>query len=209
MSCNSESKPRNQGFESIVLAGEKVRLRPTTSADGEVAYKLIHNNRDILKWLCWSGPECKDELAETYGNKWPQAMQDGSKYSFAIEEIGNPGLFIGSCDARILTYSTQLEIGYWLGKPYWGKGYATEVLSLLCWLCFKHLGAGVVKCGAFVGNAASRRVQEKNGFQFEGTLRREVYKDDKWIDLWLLSLLPEEWKKRGFKPAFEKLVPVS
>jgi [ribosomal protein S5]-alanine N-acetyltransferase len=205
MSCSSESKPRNVGFESVELAGQKVRLRPTTAADAPAAWKLIHNNRDILKWLCWGGPADLAELTETYGNKWPLQLRAGEKYSFAVEEIGNPGVFIGACDARILRYPQQFEVGYWMGKPYWGKGYATEVLSLLSWLCFKRLGAEVVNSAAFVGNLASRRVMEKNGFHFDGTLRRDVYKDGKWIDLWMLSLLPSEWKARDFKPAAEKL----
>jgi RimJ/RimL family protein N-acetyltransferase len=92
--------------------------------------------------------------------------------------------------------------------PYWRKGYTSEALALMCYFCFKHLGAAVITSSAFVGNLASRRVQEKNGFQFEGTLRRQIFKDGKWIDLWHLSLLAEEWEKRGFKPIFEKLVPV-
>lgn len=208
MSCNSESKPHNLGFEYIELAGEKVRLRPTTADDARQGYKLVHNNHDILKWLCWDGPKDRSEMAETYGTRWPQEMKAGTKYSFAIEEKSNPGVFIGSADARIFRHPQQFEVGYWLGMPYWRKGYTTEVLALICHLCFKHLGADIVTSSAFVGNTASRRVQEKNGFQFEGTLRRQIFKEGKWIDLWHLSLLREEWEKKNFKPVSEKLVSV-
>jgi ribosomal-protein-alanine N-acetyltransferase len=207
MNCGAEAKPHNLGFEYIELAGEKVRLRPTTAEDAKQGYKLIHNNRDILKWLCWSGPRDREELVETYGMRWPQEIREGSKYSFAIEEKDKPGVFVGSVDARIFLYPQQFEVGYWLGVPYWRKGYTPEALSLLCYLCFKHLGATVVTSSAFVGNIASRRVMEKNGFQFEGTLRRQIFKDGKWIDLWRLSLLKEEWEKLDFHPAFERLVP--
>ena len=208
MSCNADAKPRNKGFEYIELVGEMVRLRPTTADDAKQGYKLVHNNHDILKWLCWDGPKDRNEMAETYGTHWPQALHEGTKYSFAIEEKDSSGTFVGACDARILRYPQQFEIGYWLGKPYWSQGYTTEVLALLCHLCFKHLGAEVVQSAAFVGNLASRRVMEKNGFHFEGTLRRQIFKDGEWINLWHLSLLAEEWEKRGFKPIFEKLVPV-
>jgi RimJ/RimL family protein N-acetyltransferase len=207
MNCVVEAKPHNLGFEYIELSGEKVRLRPTTAGDAKTGFKLIHNNRDILKWLCWNGPKDQDELKETYGVRWPQDMREGNKYSFAIEEVSKPGVFIGDIDARISRYPNQFEVGYWLGKPYWGRGYTQEALALLCHFCFRHLGAGVITSSAFVGNLASRRVQEKNGFQFEGTLRRQIFKDGAWIDLWHLSLLAEEWEKRGFKPVSEKLVP--
>jgi ribosomal-protein-alanine N-acetyltransferase len=209
MSCSVESKPRNLGFEYIELVGQKVRLRSTTADDARNGFRFIHNNHDILKWLCWNGPKNRNELAETYGIRWPQEMREGTKYSFAIEEKDNPGAIIGCIDARILRYPQQFEAGYWLGMPYWRKGYTSESLALICHLCFKPLGAAVVTAGAFVGNLASRRVQEKNGFQFEGTLRRQIFKDGKWIDLWHLSLLREEWEKRGFKPVSERLVPCS
>jgi len=207
MSCSAETRLHNLAFDYVELVGQKVRLRPTTTADAARAYKLIHGNQDILKWLCWGGPKNKKELAETYGVRWPEEMRQGTKYSFAIEEKDKPGFIIGCIDARILRHPQQFEVGYWLGVPYWRKGYTPEALSLLCYLCFKHLGATVVMSSAFTGNFASRRVQEKNGFQFEGTLRRQILKDGKWVDLWHLSLLREEWQKRVFKPEFEKLVP--
>jgi ribosomal-protein-alanine N-acetyltransferase len=207
MICGVETKPCNLGFEYIEFTGEKVRIRPTTYDDAKQGFKLIHNNRAILKWLCWSGPKDKNDLAETYGVRWPQEIKAGTKYSFAIEEKSNPGVFIGSADARVFRHPQQFQVGYWLGVPYWHKGYTPEALALICHFCFKHLGAKVITSSAFVGNLASRRVMEKNGFQFEGTLRRQICKDGDWIDLWHLSLLVEEWEKRDFRPWSEKLVP--
>jgi ribosomal-protein-alanine N-acetyltransferase len=208
MSCGAETTIRNRGFEYIELVGEKVRLRTSKSEDARAGYELVHHNRDILKWLCWKGPKDRVELEATYGITWPRDAREGTKYAFSVEETGNPSVFIGSIDARIFRYPAQLETGYWVGEPYWGKGYAEEALALICYFCFKHLGAEVITSSAFTGNLASRRVQEKNGFQFEGTLRRQIFKDGKWIDLWHLSLLREEWEKRNFKPFSEKIVPV-
>jgi len=207
MSCSAETRPHNLGFEYIELVGQKVRLRPTAAADAVHAFALIHNNQDILKWLCWDGPKSQLELAETYGSRWPQAMRQGTQYAFAIEEKNNPGVIAGCIDARILLYPQQMEPGYWLGVPYWRKGYAQEALALICHLCFEHLNAAALLSSAFVGNAVSRRVQEKNGFRYEGVLRRQILKNGTWIDLWHLSLLREEWQKRSFKPVSEKLVP--
>lgn len=55
MNCGAEDKLHNLGFQYVELVGEKVRLRPTTAKDARQGYKLVHNNRDILKWLCWGG----------------------------------------------------------------------------------------------------------------------------------------------------------
>jgi ribosomal-protein-alanine N-acetyltransferase len=206
MSCGADKPVANKGFDYIELTGSKIRLRSTAAGDATRAYELIGDNQNILRWLCWNGPKDEAELAETYGKRWPEEMRRGIKYSFAIEEITKPGI-IGCIDARVGKDPQQFEAGYWIGVPYWRKGYTPEALSLLCYLCFHHLEAAVVQSSAFVGNNASRRVMEKNGFTFEGTLRRHIHKGEQWIDLWHLSLLREEWLTQGFSPVYEKLIP--
>ena len=206
-SKDTRAGPVNKGFQCIELAGHKVRLRITSPDDAAQGYRLLHDTREINRWLFWGGPRSRRELVETYGIRWPEEAKAGTRYPFAIEETENPGKLIGSIDARMPHYPQQFEVGYWLGVPYWRQGYTAEALALLCHLCFKHLGAVVITSSAFVGNIASRRVQEKNGFRFDGTLRREVLKDGAWVDLWHLSLLPDDWEKQAFKPVFEKLVP--
>ena len=60
------------------------------------------------------------------------------------------------------------EIGYWLGVPFWGNGYATEAARALIDHAFGDLGHEVLHAGARVSNPASRRVLEKCGFQWTG-----------------------------------------
>ncbi|MFY9829846.1 MAG: GNAT family N-acetyltransferase [Rhodoplanes sp.] len=60
------------------------------------------------------------------------------------------------------------EIGYWLGVPYWGRGYATEAARALIDQAFGDLGHEAVEAGARTTNPASRRVLEKCGFQWTG-----------------------------------------
>lgn len=206
MSCGAEGTPHNQGFDSVELVGRKVRLRPTCAQDAPQAFSLIHENQDILKWLCWNGPKDKEELAQTYGTRWPEEMRAGTKYPFAIEEKDKPGL-IGCIDARISKDPHEFEIGCWLSVPYWRRGYTSEAVALICYLCFQHLGAVVIHSGILVGNTASRRVHEKNGFVCDGTLRRYIHKGDNWQDLWHMSLLSEEWQARGFRPEYKRLIP--
>src|SRR6187551_3027029 len=74
--------------------------------------------------------------------------------------IGACGLMFREDDAP--------EIGYWLGVPYWNKGYATEALHAVIDYAFDDLGYAAVQAGARVTNPASRRVLEKCGFQWTG-----------------------------------------
>jgi RimJ/RimL family protein N-acetyltransferase len=60
------------------------------------------------------------------------------------------------------------EIGYWLGTPYWGRGYATEAVRALIDFAFGDLEHEALQAGARVTNPASRRVLEKCGFQWTG-----------------------------------------
>lgn len=73
---------------------------------------------------------------------------------------------IGACG--IAQQDGAIEIGYWLGVDYWGKGYATEAVHALVDYAFTDLGHTALHAGARVTNPASRRVLEKCGFQWTG-----------------------------------------
>ena len=74
---------------------------------------------------------------------------------------------IGACGVTIMQEQTP-ELGFWLGVPYWGKGYATEALHTVIDYAFTDLAHDVMQAGARVTNPASRRVLEKCGFQWTG-----------------------------------------
>ncbi len=60
------------------------------------------------------------------------------------------------------------ELGYWLGVPYWGRGYTTEAVRAVIDHAFGDLEHDALQSGARVNNPASRRVLEKCGFQWTG-----------------------------------------
>jgi len=64
----------------------------------------------------------------------------------------------------------ECELGYWLGKPFWGKGYMTEAAVRMLRRAFEELGMRAVWCGYYDGNTRSKRVQEKAGFLYSHTL---------------------------------------
>ena len=77
------------------------------------------------------------------------------------------GVVLGACGIATLDGETP-EIGYWLGVPFWGNGYATEAARALIDHAFGDLGYEVLQGGARVSNPASRRVLEKCGIQWTG-----------------------------------------
>ena len=74
------------------------------------------------------------------------------------------------------------EIGYWLAKPYWGKGIMTGMVAALCRYGHEELGLIRLEAPIFAFNIASQRVLEKNGFQEEGYLRKAYLKEGRYID---------------------------
>lgn len=94
-------------------------------------------------------------------------------YAVVLKDTEEP---IGSCG---ITFSYSLhsaamkqgeaEIGYWIGKPYWGQGLIPEAVKALLARCFNDLMLDAVWCGYYEGNTKSKRVCEKSGFRFHHT----------------------------------------
>ncbi len=93
-------------------------------------------------------------------------------YAVCLKEtsrpIGSIGLKTG--DATDMTdRADECELGYWLGKPYWGQGLIPEAARALIRHGFEKLGMRAVWCGYYDGNEKSHRVQEKLGFVYHHT----------------------------------------
>lgn len=63
----------------------------------------------------------------------------------------------------------ECELGYWVGKPFWGRGYVPEAAEELLRYAFENLGMRAVWCGYYEENVKSKRVQEKLGFEYQYT----------------------------------------
>jgi RimJ/RimL family protein N-acetyltransferase len=75
---------------------------------------------------------------------------------------------LGACSISRSAENDAHEIGYWLGVPHWGKGFATEATRAMIDHAFTDLGLHVLTASARVTNPASRRIIEKCGFQWTG-----------------------------------------
>lgn len=143
------------------------------------------NNRKV--WINLSDPF---PFPYTRGNAegWIAmcAGEGDPQLQFAIDLKGEA---IGSIGIKRLLEQHQraVEVGYWIGEPFWGKGIASEVLRRVTEYAFATLGAERIQAQVFASNLASARVIEKNGYTFEGRLRRAVFKDGQLIDKLMYS----------------------
>jgi RimJ/RimL family protein N-acetyltransferase len=103
---------------------------------------------------------------------FPYTVRDAEQFiDYATQDGGEIAFFATLANHRIIGVfgiGRAKEIGYWLGVPYWGKGYATEAARAVIDHAFTTLGLEAIQAGARVSNPASRRVLEKCGFQWTG-----------------------------------------
>lgn len=88
----------------------------------------------------------------------------------------------------------KAEIGYWIGRPYWGQGYATESARAILAFAFNDLGLNKVFAKFFMSNPASGKVMQKIAMTHEGTLRQEVCKWGEFLDVGVYSILRSEYQ---------------
>lgn len=107
--------------------------------------------------------------------------------------IGSVGLMVGE-RSDLTERPDEAEIGYWIGVPFWGRGYIPEAVRELQRYAFEDLKLNILWCSCFDGNEKSRRVQEKCGFTYRYT--KKIYaamlKTDKILHVSRISR--EEWK---------------
>ena len=91
----------------------------------------------------------------------------------------------------------ECELGYWIGKPYWGHGYVPEAAQVLICHGFEKLSMSVIWCGYYDGNNQSKRVQEKCGFTYYRTTEDVEVPLMKEVRVGHTNILTrEKWKKR-------------
>ena len=108
--------------------------------------------------------------SEQMAAEWIASVLAGEEgVVFAVERSGS---LIGCAGYRAFN-EDHAELGYWIGKPYWGMGYATEAVRALILYAFETDGFDYLKVGHFTDNPASARIIAKFGFAPEGQEMRD------------------------------------
>jgi RimJ/RimL family protein N-acetyltransferase len=143
-----------------VLITERLVLRPPQRTDAKAISTLANDRRVAENTLRIPHPyTLADAHAFLTGTSVP-----GDELVLVITAAD---AVIGCCGIAQLRHADP-EIGYWLGAPFWGNGYATEAARAVIDHAFRDRGYDVLLAGARVSNPASRRVLEKCGFEWTG-----------------------------------------
>jgi RimJ/RimL family protein N-acetyltransferase len=178
----------------IVLKGERIYLKIPTMKDMDGIMKHI-NDRLVSRFMATVPHPYKRKDGEFYIKKMVKKnLKEKTGYLFSIclkendEIIGGIGLL------AINKQHKNAEIGYWLGRKFWRKGYGTEALHLMLGFGFKRLKLNKIFAPIYHPNKASMALLKKAGFKKEGVLRKHCRKGDKWFDEHVFAMLSEEYK---------------
>ena len=151
-----------------------VSLEPIAPHHAEDVQRLA-SDPDVVATTNLPEPYPEDGAAEWIADVVPK-QKTGEEYAFAIRNTD--GTLVGVCGLVGVTDDVA-ELGFWIGKPFWNRGYATAAGRETVNFAFETVGIDRVFARALVRNAPSRRVLEKLGFVFKQT---ETHEHPKWSD---------------------------
>ncbi|KAL4935081.1 hypothetical protein BDV06DRAFT_207695 [Aspergillus oleicola] len=186
--------PHSQPPSPILhLPKSNTTIRPFHSTPLEATTFSCHgNNKSISKNMRNAFPHPYTPQDAT--NWFSFTASQNPRYDFAIADAEtNTAIGAVGLKPRADVQYRSMEIGYWVGQDYWGRGIATEVVVAFSkWAFGEFERVNRLEAEVFEGNEGSRRVLEKAGYILEGRKRRAVEKDGVVLDTFLYSLLREE-----------------
>jgi [ribosomal protein S5]-alanine N-acetyltransferase len=134
----------------------------------------------------------EDGMAEKWIGSHQERFDDCKEAVFAITLRAKGELF-GAIGLTLNLEQERAELGYWIGKPYWNRGYCTEAASAVLHYAFTGLRLNRVHAHHFSNNPASGRVMQKVGMRHEGHLRQHVKKWGEFLDVEAYGILRSEF----------------
>lgn len=179
-------------MEQPTLKTARLALRPFDGGDAADVQTLA-GDRAIADTTLRIPHPYENGMAEEWIARHRAEFEAGALVVFAMERAADRSL-IGAISLTIERGFRKAELGYWVGKPYWNEGYATEAARRIVGYGFDELGLNRIAAHHLVRNPASGRVMQNIGMRHEGTLREATIKWGRFEDLELYSLLRKEWQ---------------
>jgi len=177
------------------LEADRLRLRWLEAGDVDALY-AVFSDPEVMRY--WSTTPFPDRAAA-------EALLAEIRACFARRNLFQWGiarrsddLVIGTCTLNnIVPAHRRAEIGFALGRAYWGRGYAAEALGRLLEFAFNELGLHRIEADVDPRNARSIRLLEQLGFEREGHLRERWYVGGEALDGLFYGLLAPAWRRNA------------
>lgn len=164
--------PRHPENIDISLTTARLVVRTLREGDAEAIHRYA-SAREIAATTLNIPHPYPPEAAPLFIASARDAMQRGESLVCAITHEGE---LMGCIGLRIDAMHNRAEMGYWIGKPFWGQGYTSEAAQRLVAYGFDTLQLNRVYATCLSHNVASARVMQKAGMTYEGRLREHIVK---------------------------------
>lgn len=176
-----------------VIETRRLLLRPFEMSDAADVQRLA-GDRAIADTTLNIPHPYEQGMAERWIASHQPEFEAGRLCNFAITR-GSTGELIGAIGLRRLEAAEVAELGYWLGVPFWNRGYCTEAAIAVVAFGFEELGLTRVQAHHLLRNPASGRVLVKAGMRREGVARQEFRKGERHEDIVLYGIGRDDWQR--------------
>ena len=182
---------------TAILETERLILRPFELSDTESVYRNLASDPDVVRFMCYEVCESL-EAAHKHIEQWLEyfnKLTPGSSWCLFSIVLKSGGELIGTIDFHENDREAHAaEIGYQLGKAWWGNGYATEALRAIIDYCFESVDLNRLWADHDSRNIASGKVLRKAGMLYEGTARQCYVRKGHVADKVSYAILREDWR---------------
>lgn len=161
-----------------------VERRDTAAVVEHLQEKEIWQNTLYIPW-----PYTEEDAEAWIEERIRHRSEQPRETTFALRRANGRLVGVVGADDLNVGASHRARIGYWLAKPYWGRGLMTRAVTRYVKYAFAALGVVRLTAEVFVWNEASARVLQKAGFTQEGRLRKHREKDGALVDVRYFGLL--------------------
>lgn len=148
----------------MILETQRLILRPWREEDAEALY-IYASDPEVGPPAGWPPHTSVENSRHIIKN----VLSSPETYAVCLKEDGKPIGSVGLHRNDLACRDDEYELGYWIGKPFWGQGLIPEASREMLRHAFEDLGMSRIWCGYYDGNLKSRRVQEKLGFVYHHT----------------------------------------
>jgi ribosomal-protein-alanine N-acetyltransferase len=178
--------------EKVTLETERLILRRFTEDNAESMFKNWASDPEVTKFLVYDTCTTLDEIKKRI-SEWFAYLEnyESDVYAIVLKETSE---IIGTIDFAVIDLEAKsTEVGYQLGKTWWGKGYAAEALkTLICYL-FESVGLNRICADYDPRNPNSGRVMQKAGLIYEGTSRQCKIRNGELVDRVHYAIIAEDY----------------